>query len=60
MPAPPPESVARVVCRIVLHGRDDRPMVTVGNLWQGVGGSLAYRFLPRRLLLWTVRKNCGL
>ena len=57
--APPPERVAEAVCRIVLRGSGP-PMVTVGNLWQGLGGSLAYRFLPRRLLLWTVRKNCGL
>lgn len=57
--APPPERVAEAVCRIVLQDRGG-PMLTVGNLWQGLGGSLAYRFLPRRWLLWTVRKNCGL
>ncbi len=56
---PPPERVAEAVCRIILRGKGG-PMVTVGNLWQGLGGSLAYRFLPRRWLLWTVRKNCGL
>ncbi len=57
--APPPERVAEAVCRVVLRGGGP-PMVTVGNLWQGLGGSLAYRFLPRRVLLWTGRKNCGL
>ncbi len=57
--APPPERVAEAICRLILQ-ENPAPMVTVGNLWQGLGGSLAYRFLPRRLLLWTVRKNCGL
>lgn len=57
--APPPERVAAAICQIVRRGRGG-PLVTVGNLWQGLGGSLAYRFLPRSLLLWTVRKNCGL
>ncbi len=57
--APPPQRVADAVCGIVLRGKGG-PMVTVGSLWQGLGGSLAYRFLPRRWLLWTVRKNCGL
>ena len=57
--APPPERVAGAICRIVVKGAGG-PLRTVGNLWQGVGGSLAYRFLPRRLLLWTIRKNCGL
>ena len=57
--APPPERVAEVIRRIVRQ-EQSAPMRTVGNLWQGLGGSLAYRFLPRRLLLWTVRKNCGL
>ena len=57
--APPPERVAEAVRRIVMRGNSG-PMVTVGNLWQALGGSLAYRFLPRRLLLWTIRKNCGL
>ena len=57
--APAPERVAEAICRIV-RGEKTAPMVTVGNLWQALGGSLAYRFLPRRLLLWTVRKNCGL
>ena len=57
--APPPERVAEAVCGIILRNRRG-PMLTVGNLWQALGGSLAYRFLPRRLLLWTVRKNCGL
>ncbi len=57
--APPPEKVAETVRGIVMWGGRG-PLVTCGNLWQAVGGSLAYRFLPRRLLLWTVRKNCGL
>ncbi|MBE7211966.1 MAG: hypothetical protein INR65_13180 [Gluconacetobacter diazotrophicus] len=60
--APPPEEVARAICRLVL----DQPVAahkvrhTVGNVWQAIGGPLAYRLLPRRLMLWTVRKNCGL
>ena len=60
--APSPDAVARVICRLVT----DRPTAarralrTVGNVWLAVGGPLAYRFLPRRLMLWTVRKNCGL
>ncbi len=58
--APPPERVAEAVCALVTGRQRAAPMVTVGNLWQGLGGSLAYRFLPRRLLLWTIRKNCGL
>ncbi len=60
--APPPEEVARVVCRLVTSepAARSRAMRTVGNVWQAVGGPLAYRFLPRRLMLWTVRKNCGL
>ena len=57
--APPPEKVAEAVRRIVLWGSWS-PLVNCGNLWQAVGGPLAYRFLPRRLLLWTIRKNCGL
>ncbi len=57
--APPPGKVATAICRIVVDGAGG-PMATVGNLWQGVGGSLAYRFLPRRWLLWTIRKNGGL
>jgi hypothetical protein len=56
--APAPEWVAERICEIA-RGRGG-PMITSGNLWQAVGGSLAYRFLPRRLLLWTIRKNCGL
>lgn len=60
--APPPEKVARAVCRLVMDERTAarRAMRTIGNAWQAVGGPLAYRFLPRRLMLWTVRKNCGL
>ena len=58
--APPPERVAEAICSLVFGRKPAAPMVTVGNLWQGLGGSLAYRLLPRRLLLWTVRKNCGL
>ena len=60
--APSAEAVARIICQLVT----DRPTAarralrTVGNVWQAVGGPLAYRFLPRRLMLWTVRKNCGL
>ena len=57
--APPPEQVARAICELVC-GEGGGPLVTVGNAWQALGGSLAYRFLPRWLLLWTVRKNCGL
>ena len=57
--APPPEKVAEAVRKIVLWGGGG-PLVAVGNLLQAVGGPLAYRFLPRRLLLWTVRKNGGL
>jgi NAD(P)-dependent dehydrogenase (short-subunit alcohol dehydrogenase family) len=56
--APLPERVAERICAVVLGGGG--PMITCGNVWQGVGGSLAYRFLPRRLLLWTIRKNFGL
>ena len=60
--APGPEVVARAVCRLVLGdvsaARGTR--WTVGNVWQAVGGPLAYRLFPRRLMLWTVRKNCGL
>ena len=60
--APPPEVVARVICRLVTDDATAarRALRTVGNVWQAVGGPLAYRFLPRRLMLWTVRKNCGL
>ena len=58
--APPPERVAEAIRALVFAEKPTAPRVTVGNLWQGLGGSLAYRFLPRRLLLWTVRKNCGL
>lgn len=60
--APPPEVVARAVCRLVTDetAAARRALWTVGNVWQAVGGPLAYRFLPRRLMLWTVRKNCGL
>lgn len=60
--APPPEVIARVICRLVTDEATAarRAMRTVGNVWQAVGGPLAYRFLPRRLMLWTVRKNCGL
>ena len=57
--APPPERVAEAICALAFAKTAPAPRVTVGNLWQGLGGSLAYRFLPRRLLLWTVRKNCG-
>ncbi len=58
--APPPERVAEAIRDLVFSKATPAPRVTVGNTWQGLGGSLAYRFLPRRLLLWTVRKNCGL
>ena len=58
--APPPERVADAIRDLVFSRGTPAPRVTVGNTWQGLGGSLAYRFLPRRLLLWTVRKNCGL
>lgn len=60
--APPPERVAEAILRIVQEdgGRGTKPLVTVGNAWQTLGGVLAHRFLPRRLLLWTVQKNCGL
>lgn len=58
--APPPERVAEAIRAMVFGKSSPAPMTTVGNLWQGLGGSLAYRFLPRRLLLWTIRKNCGL
>ena len=57
--APPPEQVAAAVRKLVLW-EGGAPLETVGNAWQALGGSLAYRFLPRRLLLWTIRKNCGL
>ena len=57
--APPPEKVAESVRRIVLW-EGGGPLVTCGNPLQAVGGPLAYRLLPRRLLLWTVRKNGGL
>jgi NAD(P)-dependent dehydrogenase (short-subunit alcohol dehydrogenase family) len=56
--APPPDLVAQRICGLVQGAGG--PLITCGNVWQGVGGSLAYRFLPRRLLLWTIRKNCGL
>jgi NAD(P)-dependent dehydrogenase (short-subunit alcohol dehydrogenase family) len=56
--APSPELVAQRVREIVFGAGG--PLVTCGNAWQAIGGSLAYRFLPRRLLLWTIRKNCGL
>ena len=58
--APPPEKVAAAIRRIVDDGGSSGPLLAVGNVWQALGGPLAYRFLPRRLLLWTVRKNCGL
>ena len=60
--APPPEVVAQAICRLVTDEATAarRALRTVGNVWQAVGGPLAYRFLPRRLMLWTVRKNCGL
>jgi NAD(P)-dependent dehydrogenase (short-subunit alcohol dehydrogenase family) len=58
--APPPEKVAERIRDLVLGRGNAGPRVTCGNLWQGVGGSLAYRLLPRKLLLWTIRKNCGL
>ena len=57
--APPPEKVAAAVRRIVLWDGGG-PLVACGSALQAVGGPLAYRFLPRRLLLWTVRKNGGL
>ena len=57
--APPPEQVAEAVRKLVLWDGGG-PMETVGNAWQALGGSAAYRFLPRKLLLWTIRKNCGL
>ncbi len=57
--APPPERVAKAIRQVVMDGSSG-PLLTVGNAWQALGGSLAYRFLPRRLLLWTVRKNCGI
>ena len=56
--APSPESVAARITEIVQGAGG--PLVTSGNFWQAIGGTLAYRFLPRRLLLWTIRKNCGL
>ena len=58
--APPPERVAEAVCGLVFGKTVLAPRVTVGSVWQGLGGALAYRFLPRRLMLWTIRKNCGL
>ncbi len=60
--APSPQEVARVICRLVTERPTAarRALRTVGNFWQAVGGPLAYRLLPRRLMLWTVRKNCGL
>ena len=57
--APPPEKVAATVRRIVLWDGGG-PLVACGNLLQAIGGPLAYRFLPRRWLLWVVRKNGGL
>jgi hypothetical protein len=57
--APPPEKVAEAVRRIVLWDGGG-PLVACGSAWQAIGGPLAYRLLPRRLLLWVVRKNGGL
>ncbi len=57
--APPPEEVAETV-RSIVTWEGHRPLVACGNVWQALGGPLAYRFLPRRLLLWIIRKNCGL
>ncbi len=60
--APSPEVVARAICRLVT-GRPSgvhRARRTVGSVWQAVGGPIAYRLFPRRLMLWTVRKNSGL
>ena len=57
--APPPEQVAETVRKLVLW-EGGGPLETVGSTWQAVGGTLAYRFLPRRLLLWVIRRDCGL
>ena len=60
--APGPGVVAEAICRLVTDeaAAARQAMRTVGNVWQAVGGPLAYRLFPRRLMLWTVRKNCGL
>ena len=57
--APPPDKVAEAVRRIVLWDGGG-PLVACGSALQAVGGPLAYRLLPRRWLLWVVRKNGGL
>lgn len=57
--SPPPSVVADRICALVLKGGRS-PVVTVGSFWQAALGPLAVRFLPPRLLQWTIRRNFGL
>lgn len=60
--APPPDVVATRVLGLI--GQRDRavlpPVVTVGMFSQARLGPLAVRFLPPRLLHWTLRQHFGL
>lgn len=59
--APPPSAVAAVVRRLVLRRARSLPaVVTVGMFSQARLGPLAARFLPTRLLHWTIRQHFGL
>jgi NAD(P)-dependent dehydrogenase (short-subunit alcohol dehydrogenase family) len=58
--APPPELVAECIRGIIMGGKKAPAVVTCGNFWQARLGPLAARFLPPRLLQWTIRRNFGL
>lgn len=60
--APPPELVANVVRRLAERrgARTLPPLLTVGMFSQARLGPLAVRFLPVRLLHWTLRHHFGL
>ena len=53
--APPPDSVARAVLRIV-NQPNPPPVAVVGGLFQAKVAPLAARFLPVRLLEWGLRR----
>ena len=57
--APSPDIVAARIVELV-EGRGISPVVTCGNFLQARMGPLAARFLPPRLLQWTIRRHCDL
>jgi short-subunit dehydrogenase len=57
--APKPELVARHILKL-MEQTDPPPRITVGDSFQSVIDPLIFRFLPKRLKLWGLKKYYGI